>query len=127
MATADRSISTVLQEIVANVQDIVRAEMRLAKTEVTEELGKARSAGVLIGVGAAAAIFSALFLLLAATYALSLVMPAWAAALIVAAGIGIVAAVCIGVGMKRFKTIRAAPATAASLKENVQWVKQLTK
>ncbi len=127
MAPTDRSISTVLQEIVANVQDIVRAEMRLAKTEVTEELGKARSAGVLFSVGALAAAFSALFLLLALAYALSMVMPAWAAALIVAAGIGVVAAVCIGVGMKRFKTIHAAPKTAASLRENVQWAKQLTK
>lgn len=127
MATADRSISTVLQEVVGNVQDIVRAEVRLAKTEVTEELGKARFVGVLFGVGTLAAAFSALFLLLAIAYALSRVMPAWAAALIVAVGVGVVAAVSFGVGMKRLKTIHAAPKTAASLKENVKWAKQLTK
>lgn len=127
MATAERSISTVLQEIVGNIQDIVRAEVRLAKTEVTEELSKARSVGVLFGTGAVAGSLSVLFFLLAIVYALTIVMPAWVAALVVAASIGVAAAICIGIGIKRFKTIHAAPKTAASLKENVQWAKQLTK
>ena len=87
----------------------------------------ARSGGLLIGVGAVAAIFSALFLLLACVYALGRVMPNWAAALIVAAAVGVAAAVTLGLGLKRFKTIQAAPKTAASLKENVRWAKQLTK
>ena len=101
--------------------------MRLAKAELGEELNAARSGGLLIGVGAVAAIFSALFLLLACVYALGLVVPDWAAALIVAAAVGIAAAVTLGLGLKRLKTIQAAPKTAASLKENVRWAKQLTK
>lgn len=127
MALDTRPISAVLQDIVANIQDIVRAEVRLAKTEVGEEFRKARSAGVLCGVGAATAFFSALFLLLAIVYALSRVMPEWAAALSVAAAIGVVALVTLRLGIRRFKSIHAAPKTAASLKENVQWAKQLTK
>lgn len=127
MTPGDRSISVVLQDIVGNIQNIVRSEVRLAKTEVGEELRRARSAGVLFGVGAVTATFSALFFLLTIVYALTLVMPAWAAALIVAAGVGVIAAVSLALGMKRFKTIHAAPKTAASLKENVQWAKQLTK
>ena len=101
--------------------------MRLAKAELGEELNRARFGGLLIGVGAVAAIFSALFLLLACMYVLGLVMPNWAAALIVAAAAGVAAAVTLGLGLKRFKTIQAAPKTAASLKENVRWAKQLTK
>jgi hypothetical protein len=54
-------------------------------------------------------------------------MPNWAAALIVAAAVGIAAAVTLGLGLKRFKTIQAAPKTAASLKENVRWARQLTR
>jgi uncharacterized membrane protein YqjE len=127
MASEDRSITNVLQDIVGNLQDIVRAEVRLAKTEVSEEIAKARSAGLLVGVGAVTAIFSALFALLAIVYALSLVLPEWGAALIVATGVGVVAAVTFGLGIKRFKTIHAAPKTAASLKENVKWAKELTK
>ena len=127
MAAGIRSIPEILQDVLTNIQDIVRAEVRLAKAELGEELNRARSGGLLTGVGAVAAIFSALFLLLACVYVLGLVMPNWAAALIVAAAVGVAAAVTLGLGLKRFKTIQAAPKTAASLKENVRWAKQLTK
>ena len=127
MSSDDRSISVVLQDIVRNIQDIVRSEVRLAKTEVREEVTKARSASVLVGIGALTGIFSLFFLLLTAVYALNLVMPDWAAALTVAIGIGIVAGATLGAGLKRFKTVHAAPKTVASLKENVEWAKQQTK
>jgi hypothetical protein len=127
MAASIRSIPEILRDVLANIQDIVRAEVRLAKAELGEELSSARTAGLLIGVGAVAAIFSALFLLLACVYALARVMPNWAAALIVAAAVGVAAALTLGLGLKRFKTIQAAPKTSASLKENVRWAKELTK
>ena len=125
MAAGIRSIPEILHDVLANIQDIVRGEVRLAKAELGEELNAARSAGLLIGAGAVAAIFSVLFLLLACVYALGRVMPDWAAALIVAAIVAVAAAVTLGIGLKRFKTIKAAPETAASLKENVRWAKQL--
>lgn len=127
MAAGIRSIPEILQDVLTNIQDIVRAEVRLAKAELGEELNRARAGGLLLGVGAVAAIFSALFLLLACVYVLGRIMPNWAAALIVAAAVGIAAAVTLGLGLKRLKTIEAAPKTAASLKENVRWARQLTK
>jgi uncharacterized membrane protein YqjE len=128
MATsADRPFSTVLHDIVGNVQDIIRSEVRLAKTEFADEVRKLRSASTLLGVGALMLTFSALFVLLAIVYALSLVMPAWAAALIVGVTVGVIAALCCGVGIRKFKAVRAAPKTTATLKENVEWAKQLTK
>ena len=127
MSPADRTISAVLHDIVGNIQDIVRCEIRMAKTELTEEVGKSRSAGLLVGVGALMLTFSALFLLLAAVFALSLLVPEWAAALIVGAGVGASAALCFGVGIKRFKAVRAAPKAVASVKESVEGAKQLTK
>jgi Protein of unknown function (DUF1469). len=127
MAASIRSIPEILGDVLTNIQDIVRAEVRLAKAELGEELSRARTGGVLIGVGAVAAIFSALFLLLACVYVLGRVMPNWAAALVVAAAVGVAAAVTLALGLKRFKTIQAAPKTAASLQENVRWAKELTK
>ena len=127
MAASIRSIPEILKDVLTNIQEIVRAEVRLAKAELGEELSRARSGGLLIAVGAVAAIFSALFLLLACVYVLGRVMPNWAAALMVAAAVGIAAAVTLGLGLKRFKTIHAAPETAASLKENVRWARELTR
>ena len=127
MPSVDRPVATVLNDIVGNVQDIVRAEFRMVRTELAEEAGKVRKAGLLLGVGTSLLIFCVLFLLLAAVYALSLVVPEWAAALIVGAGAGLLAALFVGVGVKRFKAVRAVPKTADSVKENVEWAKQLTR
>lgn len=127
MAAGIRSIPEILQDVFSNIQEIVRAEVRLAKAELREELNNGRAGGLLIAVGAVAAIFSALFILLACVYALGLVMPNWAAALIVAVAAGVAAAATLTLGLKRLKTIQAAPKTAATLKENVRWAKQLTK
>lgn len=127
MPTADRPLSALLHDIFGNVQDIVRSEMRLAKTELTEELGKSRAAAMLLGAGALLLTLSLVFVLLAVVYALSTVLAAWAAALIVGAAVGLVAAVCVSAGLKRFRSVRAVPRTTASLKENVEWAKQLSR
>jgi len=127
MAMANRPISAVLHDIVGNVQDIVRSELRLARTEISEELAKSRTAAMVLAVGALTLAFSVLFMLLAIVYALSAVMPGWAAALIVGAGVGVIAALCFGLGIKKFRAVRAAPKTAASVQENIEWAKQLTK
>jgi len=127
MASVERPLSAVLHDILRNVQDMVRSEMRLAKTEVTEELGKSASAGMLLAIGVLLAIFGVLFVLLAAVYALSNVVPAWAAALIVGGAVALIAAVFVGVGITRVKRVRGAPKTAVTMKENVQWAKQLTR
>jgi uncharacterized membrane protein YqjE len=121
---AERPLSAVLHDIAGNVQNIVRAELRLAKTEVTAEVTRAGSAGLMVGLGILMLGISALFALLAIVYALSLIMPSWAAALIVAAGEGLMAAVFVSLGIKRFRNTRAAPRTRESIKENVEWAKQ---
>lgn len=125
MEVEDRSFSAVFHDILHNVQEIVRSEVRLAKTEIREEAVKAKSSVALLGVGAVAAIYAALFLLLVIVYALALVMPNWAAALIVGAALALVATLTLTVGVKRFKLIHPTPErTVETIKENVEWAKQ---
>ena len=128
MASGDRSFSEVLQDIVRNVQEIVRSEVRLAKTEIREEAAKAKSSTLLLGGGALVAIFAMFFLLLAIVYALTLVMPNWAAALTVGAALAGVASVVVTASMRRFQHIQPTPVrTVETIKENVEWAKQRTK
>ena len=125
MAT-ERPLSSVLSDIMGNVQHIMRSEVRLARTEITREAGKALSASVLTGAGILMLTLSGLFLLVAIVAALSLLMPVWAAALIVAAGEGLMAAIFVSAGVRRFKALRGTPRTAVTLKENVEWVSHPT-
>ena len=128
MAAGDRSFSEVLQNIVRNVQEIVRSEVRLAKTEIREEVGKAKSSVSLLGVGAVTAIFAVLFLLLTTDRALALVLPEWAAALIVGAALALAAGVMLTAGVRQFKLIHPAPErTVETLKDDVEWAKQHSK
>ena len=121
----ERSIAAVLTDIVRNVQEIVRGEIRLAQSEVRAQLRGARGSGLLILVGAIAGAFSVFFLLLAAFSALSRVMAAWAAGVCLAIPLGIVALACCSIGARRLRP--PAAKTLASLKENVEWAKPPTR
>jgi uncharacterized membrane protein YqjE len=128
MPANERSTSEVLQDIIRNIQEIVRSEVRLAKIEIRDEASKAKSATQLIAAGAVTATFALLFLLLTVFYALAVVMSFWAAALIVGFVLSIIAGVTLSAGIKRFKQIHPTPErTVETIKENVEWAKQQTK
>lgn len=123
-----RSIADVLEDILGNVQTIIRSEVRLAKAEVTEEATKAgRAAGMMAG-GAVAGLFTIWLLLLTIFFALATAMPMWGAALLLFVLMAVVTAVLLVAGKKRFQTVHAKPEkTIESVKENVQWAKSQTK
>jgi uncharacterized membrane protein YqjE len=128
MNMSDRSFSDVLQDVVRNIQEIVRSEVRLAKTEIGEEAVKAKAAAIFVGIGAVCGLFAGVFFLLAVLYALIRVVPDWSAALILAAIMAGVAVVALNAGVKQFKRVHPAPdKTIDSLKENVAWAKEQTK
>jgi uncharacterized membrane protein YqjE len=117
VGAAERSFGNVLEDILGNFQAIIRAEVRLAKTEVERELKQGQSAALVLALGALAGAFAVLFTLLACVYALSQKMPNWAAALVVALGLAICAWAGLTAGIKKFKQIEVMPKTTATLKE----------
>jgi uncharacterized membrane protein YqjE len=119
-AQRERSLADVFQDIIANVQDIVRSELRLASVEIRQELVKAASAGKVAAAGGVLALFALAFLLLAAVYGLALVMPPWLAALTVAVVLAIIGSLLISAGSKRLKLIHLKPEkTVASIRETL--------
>ena len=122
MAPDERPISEVIGDIAANVQQIARAELRLAKAELLEDVALMRRGAVFMAIAAIAGALALGCLCLTAIYALALVIPPWAAALIVTAVMAVVAAVCIMSGRRHLAGL-GMPRTAATVKENVQWAK----
>ena len=128
MGLVDRSVSEVLQNIVRNVQEIVRSEIRLAKAEAREEDGKVKSAALLLSAGAAIALFATFFVLLASVYALSEVMPSWAAAALTGLVLAAAASMLLSSGFSQFQQIYPSlKSTNKTIKESVQWNKPQTK
>jgi uncharacterized membrane protein YqjE len=121
----ERPFTAVLQDILSNVQEIIRAEVRLAKVEIREEASKAFSSMVWVLVGAVCAAFAVTFLLWTIVYAVGLVWPMWAATLVVAAVLGMAGAVILSSGVRQMKHVSPTPErTVETIKENVAWVKQ---
>jgi Putative Actinobacterial Holin-X, holin superfamily III len=124
----ERSFSDVLQDIVGNVQTIIRSEIRLAKTEVKGETAKAAKATGVIVAGAVLGLYAVGFLLLTLVRALETITAPWLASLIVAVLVGVASFVAIKVGRTRIKHVHATPdKTIRTVKENVEWVKDQTK
>jgi hypothetical protein len=114
-----RSVAQMLADVFSNLQDILRAEIRLAQAEAREELRTWRSAGALILIGVLGGLLSAFFLLLAVVAALSLVISVWVAALIVAIGMAALCAIVLRAGMNLGRT-RAAKRGATG-QEKAPW------
>lgn len=118
----ERSISMVLQDIIGNVQEIVRSEVHLAKTEMGAEARKAAMASVTLAVGIIVGLYAAGFLFLTIVRALELLLPPWLAALFVAVLLAAVASLMVSAGLKRFQKVKTTPQkTFETMKENVQW------
>lgn len=121
VARGGRSLTDVLTDIFRNVEDILRSEIRLAQSEVREELRRNRPAGLWVVAGLVGAIFSVFFLLLAILYGLRMVLPGWAAALCMAVALAIVAVISLQVGRARLRQ------GWGARKEHSEWTKPGTR
>ena len=123
-----RSVPEILEDIASNLTELIQAEFRLAKSELKEGAEKVARPGATLGAGVALAFYGLGFLLLAAVYALSLVMAAWLATLIVGGVLALAAGILLGAGTTKLKRVNLAPdKTIRSLEEDVQWAKQQIK
>ena len=114
-----------VKQLGEEVSILVRQELELARAEMTV---KARRAGIGLGElssGGVAALFALGALTACVIAALALAMPVWAAALIVAAVYGVIAAVLLMAGRRQLE--RATPPvperTQQTIKEDVEWAR----
>lgn len=119
------SLGELLGGLVGNMQDLIRGEVGLAKQELKEEAKQAGvGAGMLAGAGVMALV-GLIFVGLTVTYALMIVLPGWAAALIVAAIFLIAGFILFSLGRQRLQSVDPVPRqTIESLKEDTEWIKQ---
>lgn len=124
---AERTLPELTMDLAAQVGDLMRNEVRLARAEAVESV-KSMGAGIVraaIGVAlAGAAVTLGLFAL---AYGLSTVMPMWGAALIGAAIGGIIAYTLIKSGLKAASLDHIAlPKTAKQVSRDLRLIKENT-
>lgn len=121
----DATIGALVHRLSEQIPELVRSEMRLAQAELAQ---KGKKAGLGVGMFSAAgllAFFGLATLVATAALALSLVLPGWAAALVVAVLLFVGAAVMALVGKKEVEqaTPPAPERTMASVREDVAAIK----
>jgi uncharacterized membrane protein YqjE len=121
----DRSTATIVRDIVRDAEEMIRTEVKLAKTELQEKARTATQVGGWLAAGAVTGLFAVACFVLTAIAALVVVLPLWLAALIMAILLSAAAAALLLYGRERMK--RAKPVlkqTTETLREDAQWLKR---
>jgi hypothetical protein len=121
------SLGDLFSELSRDFGQLVRDEVQLAKTEVTDEVRVVARASGTLGVAAYAAVTAILLLSFAAAWGLAELMPIGFAFLIVGIVWAAVGAIAFVYGRKQLQAVNLKPEqTIATLQEDVQWAKQQT-
>lgn len=114
----DRSIGTIVKELMENISTLIRSEIALLKWELKDTAAKLGSGAAMFAGAAFIAIFGLGFLFVTILLVLvRLGIPAWVSALIVTVALFVVAAVLAMIGKKKFQAAQYVP------KESVEHLK----
>jgi Flp pilus assembly protein TadB len=122
--TAGPTIGELMSQLSSQVSRLIRDEMRLAEREFQESAKHAGIGAGLFSIAGLLAFFGAATVIAAAVAALSLVLPVWAAALIVGVVLFIAAGVAALAGRSQAQEVTpAAPRTVETVKADIQEIK----
>jgi uncharacterized membrane protein YqjE len=117
---SEQSIGNLVKEATAHVSTLVRAEVELARAEVTAEVKKGLQGSIFFIVALVIVLFSLFFLFFTIAEVIAIWLPEWAG-FAITFGIMVLAAGVFGLlGYLRVRKIRKPERTISSLKESAQ-------
>jgi len=121
------SLGKLLGELASQSANLVRDEVALAQQEIREKLKTVQAAVIVIMAGAVLLLVSLLALSAALILGLSEYLKPWESALMVGAGIAIIASIITVVGIGQLKRAKLRPEqTIETLEENKEWLKEIS-
>jgi len=131
--TAEPGVATLVREIVDDVGDLLKQQIKFAQAEIKADLRKSGEAVLLFALGACSTFLGLLFFGLMAVHLLHWLtapvgtdiarVPLWGCHAIVAGLFLASGAVLVGMGKRVWDSFTAVPVqTAQTLKENVEWI-----
>ena len=124
----DRSLGELFSDLSQKTTLLIRQEVQLAKTELSQKAAQAGRGGAMLGAGGA--MVNAALLTLVATVVLLLIqlgLDAWAAAGLTAVLLAGVGYALVRSGMQKLKQPMTPVETVDSIKETAQWLKNETR
>jgi hypothetical protein len=122
-----------MRGIINDIGDLIRHEIRFARTEFREDLRKTRQAATVLTLGVGTAVIGAVLLALMLVYLINWLslpagtttegIPLWGCFGIVSAVFLVIGSVVAYMGCEMFKSFNPLPdKTAQTIKENVEWM-----
>jgi Flp pilus assembly protein TadB len=125
MPDQERSFGDLFRQLTQDLSTLMRQEVMLAKTELSQKASEAGKDVGLLAAGGAIAYAGFLVILAGVVLALGLVLPWWASALIVGVVVAAIGYFLIRKGQTALKQADLRPKqTIETLKEDQQWVKE---
>ena len=119
-----RPLGVVIASAIDGARSLVRKHVELARIEVAEAASVRAKGVALMAVAAVLGLYALGFAAASASAALDLVLPAWAAHLIVAAVFVAIAGALVLAGRRTIRTAPTPERTQETLKEDARWAKQ---
>ena len=124
MVKDERSLGDLFTELATETGTLIRHEVALAQTELTQKATRAGKNIGFLAVGGAVAFTAVLALTAAAILLLSIWLPAWLSALLVAVAVGIVGYIMISSALEGLRRTDPMPReTIETIKEDAKWLK----
>ncbi len=130
--SSEQSTTGLLRGIINDIGDLIRQEVRFARTEMKADLRKSKEALTVLALGAGTAALGALLLALMLVYLLYWLtdprpdvaaIPLWGCFGIVSAVFLATGAALVWMGYSKFESFNPLPdETAQTVKENVEWI-----
>jgi uncharacterized membrane protein YqjE len=122
------SLGTLVTGIVEDLQNVVRGELALAKTELKTEAAGIGKGVAMLAAGAIVGLVAFIFLMLGVTYLLARWLTMWQSAALVGAALLLIAVILLLAGRSKVSAANLTPTqTIDSLKEDQAWASQQIK
>jgi hypothetical protein len=121
----DRTVIQLFSDLTHETADLLRQQIDLGKTEVTEKISQAGHGMTYVAIGGAVLYAALLAVLTAAIAGLALVMDLWLSALVVGVVVGLIGAIFLQKGRKDLKGQNLVPRrTTESIRRDTEMVKE---
>jgi hypothetical protein len=121
---ARQGLQELLRSIGTDLSLLIRQQVALAKEEMRGIAGEKATGGALLAAAAVFALFVLGFASLAGAAALDLVLPRWAALLIVAGVYLVLAVIAVLIGRNALAAPATPERTKQTVKEDLEWAKR---
>jgi hypothetical protein len=124
-STRERSIGELFGELATETSTLVRQEVKLATTEMSEKASFVAKKSAWVLVGALMGVVSLMTFAAAIVLLLGRVLPLWESAVIVAAAVAVLSYSVVRAGLTALRHMELRPTeTIASMQENKRWVRK---